>query len=278
MRRGIIMTITGVFVFISASLAQDLIISPKKIIYRRDETIIQDPIIEDGDAAANDWEAVTVIYPHVKGLLDTLLAQKIEATLDRYYLQDSLGGTPLPYLELLARKGQGLHDYRINYNKNDFLDVTFHWKLILGHLYEEFHTFVIDLTTGERVKPSDVFMNTSGLVAKLKKMQKLEVKEKLALINEYPTCSFVKRELGGRFSTRNLTNFSISDLGITFIYDYNREHICANVYPTGKYFLTWGQAKPFIKPTGLFGNFIPSNTVNQQVSELNSNKPRGDTR
>ncbi len=252
-----------IFTLASISFAQSVVIKPKKIIYTKDYIINEDPIIDKGDhgdAASRDWEAVTVIYPQVSGV-DSLIAQNLEAAIDTYYLQDSLGGKPLSYPELLGKKGQGLHDYKVNYNDNGLLDITFHWKLILGHLYEEFYTVVIDVNAGSRVTSQGAFKNTSGLLAMIKKAQQLESKQAIAQMKAnskvYAMCSFLKREFRGKFSARNLNNFSISDKGITFIYNYNREHLCADAYPKGRYFFTWKEVKPFIKPAGPFGNFIP---------------------
>lgn len=271
MGKGIIVAMTWVFVFISTGFAQDLKISPVKLIYTRDETFLQNPIKDDDEEAAHNWEAVTVVYPHLKGMEDTLLQEKIAATLDQYYLQDSLGSAPHPYLDLLGKFGQGLHDYQINYQESDFLDITFHWKLVLGHLFETFHTIIVDLNTGERVKPNDVLMNSKKLVSKIRAMQKAEIKQVLLALEsnheQNPVCAFVKRELKGKFSAKNIPNFSISSKGITFKYGYNREYSCANYYPSGNYFLSWREAKPFIKPTGLFGNFVPADLPRPESNE-----------
>lgn len=257
------LTIVLIFILASSSLAQNLAVKPKKVIYTKDEIINEDPIIDkgdNGDAAAHNWDAVTVIYPQISGI-DSLVAQNLEAALDSYYLQDSLGGKPLSYAELLWKKGQGFHDYKINYNDNGFLDITFRWKLILGHLFEEFYTIVFDVNAGTRVMPQSVFIKTPGLVAMIKKAQQLDAKQAIAEMKKnnraHSMCSFLKREFRGKFSAKNLANFSISDKGITFIYNYNREHLCADFYPKGRYFFTWKEVKPFIKPSGLFGNFIP---------------------
>lgn len=262
-QKKLISTIAIIFIIASTSFAQSVAVKPKKVIYTKDDIIDEDPIIDKGDhgdAAARDWDAVTVIYPRISGI-DSLLAQNLEASIDSYYLQDSLGGKPLSYAELVAKKGQGLHDYKVNYNDNGLLDITFHWKLILGHLYEEFYTIIFDVNNGTRIMPQSVFIKTSGLVDKIRKAQKLDAKQAIAEMkknhNAYSMCSFLKREFHEKFSARNLTNFSISDKGITFVYNYNREHICAEMYPKGRYFFTWKEIKTFIKPTGLLGNFIP---------------------
>lgn len=277
MAKKLTVTIVVILILASNSFAQSVIIKPRKVIYTKDDIIPENPIIDRGDggnAAARDWEAVTVIYPQVSGI-DSLVAQNLEAAFDGYYLQDSLGRSPLSFPELVSKKGQGLHNYKVNYNDNGLLDISFHWKLILGHLYEELYTIVFDVNSGARVMPQHVFMNTSGLVAMIKKAQQLEVKQAIATMKKndrlYAMCSFVKKEFRGKFSARNLANFSISDKGITFLYNYNKEHMCVDTYPTGRYFFTWSQVKPFIKPAGMFGNFIPPPVIVQQNEAMRRN-------
>ena len=53
-----------------------------------------------------------------------------------------------------------------------------------------------------------------------------------------------------------LDEFSISDKGVTFLYDYGFPHAIQALEPDGRYFFTWAQMKQHIKRGGLLAKFI----------------------
>ena len=59
-----------------------------------------------------------------------------------------------------------------------------------------------------------------------------------------------------KYTLENLDDFSISDKGITFQYDYGFAHAIQALQPDGTYFFTFAQLKPYIKKTGVFGQFV----------------------
>ena len=58
------------------------------------------------------------------------------------------------------------------------------------------------------------------------------------------------------FEVGNLNRFSISDKGVTFIYDYGFPHAIQALQPDGRYFFTWKDIKGHVKTAGLFGRFV----------------------
>jgi hypothetical protein len=118
---------------------------------------------------------------------------------------------------------------------------------------------VVDLKTGKRVTPLDVFINLERLAAKAKDKQAAEVEKSLKQIEsdpankEYLDFDFFENT---NFTVENLEKFAVSDKGVTFIYDYGFPHVIFALQPEGRYFFSWAQLKPFIKPGGLLAKFI----------------------
>ena len=54
----------------------------------------------------------------------------------------------------------------------------------------------------------------------------------------------------------DLDQFSLSDKGVTFIYDYGFPHAIEALQPDGRFFLSWAKLRPFIKRDGLLARFI----------------------
>ena len=117
---------------------------------------------------------------------------------------------------------------------------------------------MIDLKTGNRITPTMVFNNIVGLTAKGKKAQEKEVKQAIIDIKkeepdfEDPASMFGSTD----YEAENLNEFSVSDKGVTFIYDYGFPHVAQALQPNGRYFFSWRELKGFIKPAGLFGRFV----------------------
>ena len=117
---------------------------------------------------------------------------------------------------------------------------------------------VVDLKTGNRIIAQDVFTKLSGLVAMNKKAQQAEIKKAIIDIKkenpdeENPASLFKSKD----FQTENLNDFSVSDKGVTFLYNYDFPHVILALQPEGKYFFTWSQIKPYVKSGGAFGKFV----------------------
>ena len=120
-------------------------------------------------------------------------------------------------------------------------------------------TVVVDLKTGNRVRPADVFTNILWLTAMVKKRQILEIEGGMAEIRKdrdmadtNPNQLFENAD----FTTKNLSEFGVTNTGVTFFYDYGFPHVIQALQPEGAYSFTWEELKPCIKPAGLLARFI----------------------
>ena len=225
--------------FISCAFAQSVVITPKKVTYKRPKP------------EAEYKKSFTITYPKVKASTP-VLSKKIETTLS---YEKTLG------LNLKEELGelQWLEDagYDVNYNKNGLLDVTLSMEGSAAYPSSSQKTIVVDLKTGNQVKVIDVFTNLAGLAAKCRKQQQEEIKEAIVEIKkDSPDEDTQALFKDANFTTKNLEEFTISEEGVTFIYDYGFPHVIQALQPDGRYTFTWAELKPHIKPGGLFQKFI----------------------
>jgi hypothetical protein len=149
-------------------------------------------------------------------------------------------------------------DFKVNYNKNDILDVLLMMEGSGAYPSGSSKYVVINSKTGTRVKPADVFVKLDELAAMIKKAQKSEMKKAAADYKKDPdSADFDASEYfnNADFKAENLWAFTVSDKGITFHYDYEFPHVMLALQPLGDYFYGWNTLKPYLKTDGLFGKF-----------------------
>lgn len=149
-------------------------------------------------------------------------------------------------------------DYQVDYNKNGILSVGLSMSGTGAYPSVYTKTVVVNSKTGTIVKPADVFTNLRGLAAAVKKYQQKEIKESIAEIKKDKDFNEPNPETlfeDDDFTVENLGEFTVSDRGVIFNYDYGFPHVILALEPSGSFLLTWKELKPFIKPAGLFGQF-----------------------
>jgi hypothetical protein len=223
-----------------SNFAQSVVITPKKTVYRRPKPI------------ASYKRTFAVIRPKVKAATPAL-SKKIETAISYEKVSELNIKEEMGEVQWLEEAS-----YTVNYNKYGILSITL-WVTGTGAYPSTFDkTVVIDLKTGNRITPTMVFNNIVGLTAKGKKAQEKEVKQAIIRIKkdepdfEDPATLFGSTD----YEAENLNEFSVSDKGVTFIYDYGFPHVALALQPNGRYFFSWRELKPFIKPAGLFGRFV----------------------
>lgn len=230
-----------VLAFSFTTIAQSVTITPKKIIYKRPKPI------------ADFKKTFTVIYPKVKAATPAL-SRRIERTISYETVSN---------LNIEEERGeiQWLEeaDYEVSYNKNGILTITLRVTGTGAYPSVFSKTVVVDLETGNRVAPPDVFTNLERLAARAKAKQKAEVEKSLKEIKsdpankDYDDFNFFENT---NFTVENLEEFAVGDKGVTFIYDYGFPHVIFALQPAGRYFFSWAQLKPFIKRGGLLAKFV----------------------
>ncbi|HTK36989.1 MAG TPA: hypothetical protein VL325_00730, partial [Pyrinomonadaceae bacterium] len=223
-----------------AAFGQSVVIKPRTVTYKRPK-----PIDEYK-------KTFTITYPKVAGL-NAAVSKKLESSISYekaadVNVKDELGD--IQWLEEAT--------YKVNYNKNGILDITLSVSGSGAYPSSYDRTVVVNLATGDRVTPADVFTNLAGLAAKCRRIQQAEVKRSLADIKknepdaEDPESLFAE----AKFTTENLKEFTVSDRGVAFLYDYGFPHVLQALQPDGRYLIPWREMKPFIKPGGLLARFV----------------------
>ena len=224
--------------FAAAAFGQSIVIKPKKVTYKRPK-----PIDEYK-------KTFTITYPIVSGLSPSL-NKKIESSVSYEKVAD------VDIKEELSGGWLEEATYKVNYNKNGILDITLNVSGLGAYPDEYDRTVVVNLATGSRVKPTDVFINLNGLAAKCRRIQQAEVRKSLAgAKKDDPDAADPSLFAETKFTTENLKEFSVNDRGVTFIYDYGFPHVVKALDPTGRYFIPWTEMKPFIKSGGLLARFV----------------------
>lgn len=224
----------------TAAFAQSVVITPKKVTYKRPKPL------------TDFKKTFTVNYPKVKAATPAL-SRRIETTISYVKVNDLNIQDEINEIQWLEEA-----DYTVNYNKNGMLDITLSLSGTGAYPSVFSKTVVVDLKTGRRIRPVDIFTNLSGLAAKIKLMQRAEIRKARDDYKKDPeTADFDGAEYFGSadFTVKNLEEFSVSDDGITFIYDYGFPHVVLALQPDGRYLLSWTELKPYIKPGGLLAKF-----------------------
>lgn len=240
-----------IFIFLFAashafSQVQSVKITPRRVVHRRTNT------------EADYKKKYTVVYPQISGT-SLNLKRKIERNLRyektfNYFFTDGLD----EQYQLLDKAF-----YRVLYNKNGILNLRF--AIDVSSAYESHYEKVVavDLRTGEIIKPEDVFIGAKleQLAAKLEKALRAEIARAVREVKKESGDGGDSEQIlaqfeGKTFTTWHLSEFEVSDKGITFIYKYEFAHIVRNYEPAGRFFLSYAQLKPFVRTGGALGRLV----------------------
>ncbi len=220
--------------------AQSVLITPKKVTYTRPKPMM------------DFKKTFTVTYPKVKASTPAL-SKKIEVTLS---YTKNLGlniNEELRDIQWLEEA-----DFEVSYNAKGILTITLSMNGTAAYPDGTSKTLVVDLKTGNQVRPMDVFTNLNRLAAMVKRAQKAEVSKALKEIKEDPENKDVDPAQlfeGTNFTAKHLDEFEVNDKGVTFIYDYGFVHAVQALQPEGRFAFTWDQLRPYIKRGGLLARF-----------------------
>lgn len=197
----------------------------------------------------------TVNYPVVLGLKDSHVLARVRAILE---IKNVFGSSLDEYRDdgWLTEFG-----YKVNYDRNYILDITFTQSGMAAYPDEQTKHFLINLRDGRLIKRSDVFIadrldRLASLVdAQLQKELKDIARENASTMGDY--MQFIAESQGElKFEARHLDEFSVSARGITFLYDAGFSHAVKAFEPKGRYFFSYSNLKPYIKRDGLLGQFV----------------------
>jgi hypothetical protein len=230
--------------------AQDhAIVQPRRVVLLRSRK-------ETGGAPGK--RKAIVRYPIVLGLTDESVLRRIQKTLAIKNVFDST---------LAEYRQDGWltdFDYKVNYNTNYLLDITFTQSGMGAYPDTQTKHFLVSLRTGAVIKAADAF--NSDALANLATManQKLKAETKKIvkdLESDKETSADEKTGLKDqlaqlRFERENLDEFSVSERGVTFLYDAGFPHVIKALEPDGRYFFSYAALRTYIKRTGPLAIFI----------------------
>lgn len=224
-----------------ATLGQTVIITPRKTLYRRPKPI-------------QSFKKTFTIRRPVAKAANPGLSRKITAAIDPIRVLDiDLKGEIGEYQWLEEA------DYKVLYNRNGILSIS-EWMEGTAAYPDGVTKYVnVDLAAGRRLAVTDVFQDLRRLAAMIKKEQAAEIKASIEEMKKDPESADVDPAqlfVDADFKPEDIKEFSISEKGVTFYYDYGFPHAIEALQPTGEYIYTWQQLEPYIRRDGLLARFV----------------------
>lgn len=199
-----------------------------------------------------DRKRVIINYPMIRGPRNSPVLRKVRALFDfKNIFEVSLAE---------YREDAWLTDfgYKVNYNQNYILDIAFTQEGAGAYPDSQTKYFVINLRNGELIRAADAFNSSSldELASLVDKKLQAEIEETISRLNaeEKDAVESMLRAL--KFDASKLNDFSVSDKGITFLYDAGFPHVVQALQPDGSYFFSYAELKSYIKRDGPLGIFI----------------------
>ncbi|MGH9929122.1 MAG: hypothetical protein ACREA9_07835 [Pyrinomonadaceae bacterium] len=199
----------------------------------------------------------TITYPVVSGLKDAGAWRRVQSILQVKNVFDS------SVAEYRRDRWLDEFSYKVNFNKNGILDITFSQSGSGAYPDAQSRHFAINLKNGSIIKASDVFvagklMELSATVNKELQAELQEILKSKQEANSDPedirTASEAQEPL--EFKVENLDNFSVGNKGLTFLYDAGYRHVIQAFEPNGRYFFSYSELKAHLKRDGPLGQFL----------------------
>lgn len=243
MKTKLVLISAFLFIFSINAYAQQVKIASEKVVYKRTFRGVPD-----------HKKTFEIIYPKISGAKNASVAANLENALS-YWKNFGMN------LDEELRESYGLDaaEYVVNYNKNSVLDVTLMMDVSGAYPTTLVKNLVIDLDTGNRVYIRDAFTDVGQLLVRIDKAKRAAEKKALEeLKKDDPEDAASLRDTlrEKRLSVATLEEFSVTDRGVTFHYDYGFPHVIRALEPDGKFSFSWAEIKPFIKPGGLLARFV----------------------
>ncbi len=237
MKIKLILALFIIAAFGIAVSAQSVVITSKKVTYERPKPM------------SEYKESFEINHPKIKASTPAL-SRKIESTLNYERVFDFKIKEEINEIQWL----QGA-EYDVGYNADWMLSIALSIEGAGAYPSGTTKHIVVDLKTGLRLKPADLFTNTAGLLAKVKKAQQKEVTDAIVELRKDPeNKDFDPKSLftdSAPYHKLSLNEFSVDENGIVFHHDYGFPHVAQALQPAGEFFFTWAQLKPYIKAGGL---------------------------
>ena len=212
-------------------------------------------LVRNADVAKQfpNRRTAAVTYPVITGLSNPVVLRRVRSALEFKNIFD--------YSLKEYREDPWLTEfsYVVNHNRNYLLDITFTQSGMAAYPDEQHKHFLISLKDGHIVTAQDVF--ESNKLNSLVEMVDRELQREIKRIAHEDRSQDEKEAVNGaydnlKFELKELDEFSIGPMGITFLYDAGFPHVIKAFEPQGRYFFTYSELKPYIKRDGLLGQFV----------------------
>lgn len=235
-------TATILVLFFAFSAAAQVEISPMKVIYIRPQKNLPD-----------FKQRFEIRYPTVEGVKNAALRRRIEAAISYWKVFDTTLNEDLNEYTWLDSM-----DYNVAYNNDGVLDIELIRQGTAAYADGWSQHVVVNTKTGRQITKATAFKNIAGLNAKILEAQRKEIAdqiEKLRRDDKQTADSFESIVETEVYGGDKFEEFSVSDSGVTFIYDYGFPHSLVDLEPSGEYFFSWQEMQPFLKARGPLGRF-----------------------
>lgn len=236
-------TFAALFV-LSVSVTAQITVTPKKVVYERKST-----------EAPDFKKKFEVTYPVFEDVTDTAVKKRLEESVDYWKIFDTTLEENLGDYYWLDSFW-----YEVGYNKNSLVVIKLFMEGSGAYPDGVVKTFVLDTTTGQRVAIQETFTGLPELVKKLSKMQEAEIANDIKQWKEEEgdadAADTIAQEMEGKVITvEYLEEFSVTDDGVIFHFDYGFPYAIRAFQPLGDYTFTWEEISPHIKKDGILGRF-----------------------
>lgn len=225
-----------VAIFTAIGSAQAVTVSKNEKTYTRKKPI-------------TEWKKeFTIAWPQIKAKTPAL-SKKIEALLSYEKNFDFTIKEELEEIQWLEKAY-----YDIIYNKGKTLCIAL--SIEGSGAYPDGLTkhFVINTDTGTRATAATEFTAAPKLASLLNQKLQTEIKSAIkSLKDDKDNEDIEPAELfrGKRYTVKDLDGFSVDDKGVTFRYAYNFVHAVRALEPTGEFFLSWKELRPYLRSGSL---------------------------
>jgi hypothetical protein len=233
MKTKLLLLGVAVLTFSIQGFSQSVVVTGKKVTYTRPKPTL------------DFKKTFTINHPQVRAETPAL-SRKIESAISYEKVMPLIIKEEMDEYQWLEDA-----DFEVVYNKDGALAIQLSVEGSAAYPSGSTKTVVVDTRTGSRVRPADVFVNLKGLAAMVRREQKKEIAASMKELRKENEADPESLFEGADFKTANLDWFSISDKGVTFVYEYGFPHVIQALQPSGQFTFTWRQLRPYLKRGGL---------------------------
>jgi hypothetical protein len=204
-------------------------------------------------AAFPDGKQAIVQYPIASGLADVVLTKKVQEAISlKQVLGQSLAEMQKDYLD---NNWLTEVSYTVNYNQDNILDLTYFVSGSAAYPSSSEKHVAVSLKTGKVLRARDLFKAEGfGAIAQIiEPMMQQEIRQKIAEFQKDDTDINDNLFSEHHFQTKNIEDFMIGKIGVTFLYNFYFPHAIKAAEPSGAYLIPYSNLTRFIRRDGALG-------------------------